>query len=134
MSDCKWFGVGILFGFAAIAGCGPSKAEYASEIRAVIARDKANAPKGNLVEVILGLSQSSIDGYVVRLKEIDLSKCPADFQKAFHAHAKAWEDFAQAKRAGNSGLIDAGQRAVADTWLRVHQVATEYGVQDILNQ
>jgi hypothetical protein len=65
--------------FSSILGCSSSK----DQIRSVLEQDRATST-----------SSSSIADIAAKMRAIDLSNCPADFQDAYIAHTQDWERLA----------------------------------------
>jgi len=55
------------------------------EIDSVLAKQRDNLPKSHPITV-------AVESYVLGLKELDFTDCPAEFSEPFHRHRDAWSD------------------------------------------
>ena len=87
----------------------PSKEEPVHSIRALLYQDIALSSRYRKPELRIQ--------YAERIKDLDLSRCPEDFRRAFAAHVAAW------------GEDDAED--IENTYKAVQEVALRYGVEPI---
>jgi hypothetical protein len=133
-----------------VAGCGksssgPARPDPAAAIRQVVQQDKAAHDE---IAATIGVwdriwgNPKKIALYAQRLKQIDLSPCPQEFQDAFLKHAYAWGKLAVVadSASGLKGImrgmggvdvtpeVHRAQREVSDTWMEVDRIARRYQV------
>ena len=118
-------------------GSGSQSTNHKTEIENVLAQDYriSNELRNaqTWIEHLAGMSPDKIDNYVLRLRNLDLSRCPKDFRESFEAHIYAWEKFAKIRQQVSWLQMDSPAVKTAIERVRVSydaslDVAQYYGV------